>query len=431
MSKQISFSKVKIKNIGKVVTGKTPSTKQPEYYGGNFLFISPTELHGNYLIQDSVKKISQLGMNAIKSNTISGLSILVGCIGWDMGNVSICTETCATNQQINSITLIDERKYNPYYIYYWLKGKKDYLFSLASVTRTPILSKSTFQEIEIPVPSKSIQDNISNMLLSLDKKIMLNDQIVYELENLTRTIYDYWFIGFNFPDENKKPYQSSGGKMIYSKDLNHKIPENWEVKKLEDLELAVIRGVTYNKNDISIANSSSIGILRGTNISNNNININDLVYINSDLVSKKQKLNPFDLIITMSSGSKDHVGKNGFYYCDNKNMSYGAFLSKIDIPKILKFYIGMYFQSSHFRDYLNKQILGTSINNVTNAMLTDIKLAIPDKQLLQNFNTMVQPIFYQIQQTIQEKYELEKLRDWLLPILMNGQVTVDSNNNTL
>ena len=115
------------------------------------MFISPTELHGEYKVERSEKTITQKGLESIKSNSIDGTSVLVGCIGWDMGNVSMCFEKCATNQQINSITKI-KNSYNPYYLYYWLSTKKDYLFSIASVTRTPILSKGTFEEVLIPIP---------------------------------------------------------------------------------------------------------------------------------------------------------------------------------------------------------------------------------------------------------------------------------------
>lgn len=173
---KIDYEYVPIEKIGRVITGKTPSTSNKEYYGGAYMFISPTELHGEYLITKSEKTITEKGMNSIKSNLIQGVSVLVGCIGWDMGNVAMCFEKCATNQQINSITDI-KSKYNPYYIYYWLKGKKDYLFSIASVTRTPILSKSVFEEVVIPFPKKDKQDSIAKTLLKIDEKILLNNRI--------------------------------------------------------------------------------------------------------------------------------------------------------------------------------------------------------------------------------------------------------------
>ena len=162
--------------IGRVVTGKTPSTAVQAYYGGEIMFITPTELHADFAVEKSEKTITQAGFNSIKTNTIKGTSVMVGCIGWDMGNVALCTKTCATNQQINSITDI-KPGYNPLYLYYWFKTKKDYLFSIASVTRTPILSKSTFEEILVPMPEKDRQDAVVRILSSIDRKIVLNNRI--------------------------------------------------------------------------------------------------------------------------------------------------------------------------------------------------------------------------------------------------------------
>jgi len=167
---------MKIKDIGKVVTGKTPQTSHPEYYNGEYMFVTPKELHGGYKVISSEKTITEDGLNSIKTNSIDGISVLVGCIGWDMGNVSMCFEKCASNQQINSITDIKEL-YNPYYLYYWLSTKKDYLFSIASVTRTPILSKGVFEDIEIPDTDRLTQDKIVDVLLSIDKKIEVNNEV--------------------------------------------------------------------------------------------------------------------------------------------------------------------------------------------------------------------------------------------------------------
>lgn len=196
----VNYEHVPIKRIGKVITGKTPATSHEEYYGGQYMFISPVELHGGYRVTKSEKTITEKGLESIKTNSIEGISILVGCIGWDMGNVAMCFEKCATNQQINAITQIDA-KYNPYYIYYWLCGKKKYLFSIASVTRTPILSKSTFEEIVIPLPIKKNQDKIANILLKIDQKITLNKQIN---DNLSAMAYDIYMHTFFSKKPNAK-----------------------------------------------------------------------------------------------------------------------------------------------------------------------------------------------------------------------------------
>ncbi|MDK6808850.1 restriction endonuclease subunit S [Ligilactobacillus agilis] len=137
----MTSKKVMLKQIGKIVTGKTPATDNLNFWDGEILFISPTDLHVNMWVKDTQRKITERGLNSIRANAISGLSILVGCIGWDMENVAIVNGVCATNQQINSITEIKTELVNPYYVYYWLKNKKDYLFKISNVTRTPVLKK--------------------------------------------------------------------------------------------------------------------------------------------------------------------------------------------------------------------------------------------------------------------------------------------------
>ncbi len=172
----MNYTNTPINKMGRVITGKTPPTANAEFYDGDIMFITPTELHTDFIVESSEKTITKKGLDSIKGNTIRGTSVMVGCIGWDMGNVAICTENCATNQQINSVTDFKD-EYNPLYLYYWLKTKKEYLFSIASVTRTPILSKSTFEEVIVPMPKKHIQDSIVDVLCSIDKKIMLNNRI--------------------------------------------------------------------------------------------------------------------------------------------------------------------------------------------------------------------------------------------------------------
>ena len=212
----IRFESVPIGKIGDVITGRTPKTEVQENFGNDYMFVGPTDLHKHFFITNSEKMISEKGLRSIKGSMLNGVSILVGCIGWDMGNVGVLDGKCATNQQINSITNID-KKYNPLYIYYWLKNKKDFLFQQASVTRTPILNKTSFSEIRINVPlERNEQDKIVDLLIAMDKKIELNNRINTELEAMAKTLYDYWFVQFDFSDTNGKPYKTSGGKMVYN-----------------------------------------------------------------------------------------------------------------------------------------------------------------------------------------------------------------------
>ncbi|MDR1033156.1 MAG: restriction endonuclease subunit S [Bifidobacteriaceae bacterium] len=195
---------VKLGDVGKIVTGKTPSTKNAEYFGSDFMFITPDDIANNpSSITASKRYISEAGLNAIKANSIDGESVVVGCVG-DIGTVGYVNEKCATNQQINSVTKI-RPEFSAKFIYYRLMLLKDYLRSQAGQTVLPILPKSTFARIEIKIPPLPAQQSTARVLSALDDKITLNNKINAELEKMARLIYDYWFVQFNFPDKNNRP----------------------------------------------------------------------------------------------------------------------------------------------------------------------------------------------------------------------------------
>lgn len=422
MSK-VEYKNTHIKDIGRVVTGKTPETKKAEFYGDGYMFITPTELHDGYNVQVSEKYITELGLQSIKSNCIEGTSVMVGCIGWDMGNVAICHRKCATNQQINSITNFNP-KYNPFYTYYWLLTKKDYLFTIASVTRTPILSKSTFEEIVIPMPDHSIQDNVVGILKSIDDKIENNKRICFELEAMAKTLYDYWFVQFDFPDENGKPYRTSGGEMVWNEQLKREIPKGWNVTTINDM-IHSYRGVSYDKKDLLPTAENGILVLRGNNIQNNRLVYDaNVAYVPCSLVSKEQQIRAHDIILTMSSGSKEHIGKCTMFQYDSPH-TYGAFLTKFtpDSDKVGFVYLSMI--SDFFKKKIKAICNGTGINNLTNETFDNLLFPKPDKTILVYFEEIVAPLFEKMGDCDRENEELTKLRDWLLPMLMNGQARVE------
>lgn len=419
----INFSSVKIKYIGTVVTGKTPSTKKASNFGNEYMFVTPSDLLNGYIIKSTERYLSSSGLQSISSNTIDGISVLVGCIGSDMGNVAITTEKCATNQQINAITNF-KPGINPFYVYYWLLPKKKYLRQIAGCTTTPILPKTTFEEIEITIPEIHHQNKIVDILSSIDNKIELNNRIIAELEAMAKTIYDYWFVQFDFPNAEGKPYRSSGGEMVWNEQLKREIPKGWNVGTIKPF-INVIRGVTYEKDDVQDAQSSGyICLLRANNIENGNINYDNVVYVKENKISKDQLLMQNDVFICMSSGSKDHIGKTAIVTADI-GCSFGAFCSKIEIQSCAFSWLALYFRSKYFNSYIRNTCLGTNINNLNNDMLYNIVLPIPPEYVLQRFNAIIHPMIAKMGNTHVESIELEHLRDWLLPMLMNGQVTVE------
>ena len=284
------------------------------------------------------------------------------------------------------------------------------------------ISAKTFKNIKILIPDLEKQQAISKILLAIDQKIQINNQINQELEAMAKTLYDYWFVQFDFPDQNGKPYKLSGGNMVYHPELKREIPEGWGVEKLGEL-IELERGVTYAKSDIvEKTTNDAIGVLRATNITGNVMDLNDLVYLTKDKINNKQILKQNETLIVMSSGSKEHLGKNAINYYEEV-IGFGAFCSKI-VPKKYSTYINTFLQSSDFKGYLLKQSMGTNINNLTNSDILDCRIILTNEEILDKFENMVEKNFKLISNNYIQNQQLTQLRDWLLPMLMNGQVII-------
>lgn len=409
--------KVKIKNIGKVVTGKTPSTSNSANFGEGYSFITPADLHiDDGVVKYTKRTITQKGFNSIKNNTISGLSILVGCIGWDMGNVALVNGKCATNQQINSITDINYELYNHYYIYYWLKLHKNFLFKLANVTRTPILKKSDFENIEIEIPNIKVQNTTAGLLRTIDSKIANNNAISKELESMAKTIYNYWFLQFEFPDKDGKPYKSNGGKMVWNEQLKQEIPEGWEVKKLSSVEPNIVTGKTPSTKDESnfgndvpfvcigdirdhcFINETDISLsIKGANLQSNK-------YIPQGSLCISCIATP-GLIGFVSQKSQTNQQINSIVFKNNTNK---------------------YFLYFNIKEYFNSAKVVKSGNTFANMNKQEFS-SIPvlyNASVIKMFYDVAEPIFNKVELCERENQQLKSLRDFLLPLLMNGQVVI-------
>ena len=408
MTKLIEYTNYKIKDMGKVITGRTPSTSISQYFGNQYMFITPGELSAsNSTIKSSKRMLSQEGMQNIQSSMIDGISVLVGCIGWDMGNVSMCFEKCATNQQINSITKFND-DINPFYIYYWLTTKKEYLFQIAGVTRTPILNKSTFEAINIPIPTKSYQDKIADVLYALDSKIELNNKINQELEAMAQTLYNYWFTQFDFPDKNGKPYQSSGGKMVWNDKLKREIPEGWEVITLRNI---------LEKNSTSVNSDGNKKLIDLSKMPQNSFCINEF---NSGDTFKTNMfhMNKYDILF---GSIRPYLRKGGF--APFNGLLAGTVHSfKVKNDTLFNFSLLTMMHENTFKYAINCSE-GTKMPVIKADKLLEYKVAFND-DIVSKFNDII--TFKEIiSNNICENEELKKTRDFLLPMLMSGQATVE------
>ena len=424
----MELKKYKLADIGKVITGKTPSTSIAENYAwGTIPFYTPEDVaKGLGMMGRNSRFISETGFEEIASNTISGESVLVGCIGSDMGNVAYSNITCATNQQINAITQF-KNGIEPLYVYYLLSTMKSYFQKIAGSTTTPILPKSVFEEIEIHLPGMKKQKDVVSILYALDRKIELNKQINDNLEEMAKQLYDYWFVQFDFPNEEGMPYKSSGGEMVWNEKLKREIPKGWEVKHLGDI-IETNRGISYNTSSISGGGVPMIN-LASFNVNGTYKDAGIKTYNGS--YTKEKVLKPFDLVLcntqqTAIDFSKDIIGK-AFLVPDvfEGDIVSSHHINTIKTEDYYKAYIAYLSNTSHFHKYAAGCCSGTNILGLDFNSFSQYKMEIPPVYLLEEFQKIIIDIVKRESVIIKENKTLTKLRDELLPLLMNGQATVN------
>lgn len=422
----MELKKYKLADIGKVITGKTPSTSIAENYAwGTIPFYTPEDVaKGLGMMGRNSRFISKTGFEEIASNTISGESVLVGCIGSDMGNVAYSNITCATNQQINAITQF-KNGIDPLYVYYLLSTMKSYFQKIAGSTTTPILPKSVFEEIEIHLPDMKKQKDVVSILYALDRKIELNKQINDNLEAMAKQLYDYWFVQFDFPNEEGKPYKSSGGAMVWNEKLKHEIPQKWSDCVLGDYIGRITNGLNPRKNFV-LGNGNNyyvtIRSLVGTTIDWNNCDRCDDEALSK--INSRSQLQIGDIIFS-AIGT---IGRT-YYILEeptNWNISETSFTlrAKENVPN--DFFYGM-LRSNEIQIKADKAAMGSTLRCLVMDSLCSLQYIEIPSYMMKLFAAKVSPLYRQIHRNNKEIAELTKQRDELLPLLMNGQASVNSD----
>ena len=413
--------------IGTVVTGKTPTTSRRDYYGGDVPFITPTELHAGRTVGPSAKTLSEAGLQSIKGSILEGTSVLVGCIGWDIGNVAMTNDRCASNQQINAVTSIIS-EVNPSYLYYWLSTKKDYLFSIASVTRTPILSKSTFEQVKVPVPSRDAQDGIARILGSIDDQIATNNQVNDNLQAMLQTLYGYWFLQFDFPDENGRPYRSSGGRMVWNDQLKREIPAGWRVGANEELFDGIRTGLNPRQN-FSLR-TQGIAYLTVKNLTKDGgLDFASCDYIDEEAMAKVRRrsdLRVGDILFA----SIAPLRRCFLIYEEPRDWEINESVFSIRPRRGVTTpeYVYCHLMSDAFVKQAEQSSTGSIFKGIRHETLKGLMTVIPPETIAQSYASAVSPIMRMRNDNLEENRKLQELRDWLLPMLMNGQATVASSD---
>jgi len=310
-----------------------------------------------------------------------------------------------------------EDKLDGKFLRYWLDTKQSKIYfenNASGSGQRYFLALDTVKGIPLFLPELKEQQEISNLLFNLDSKIELNNKINKELEAMAKMLYDYWFVQFDFPNENGKPYKSSGGKMVYNQELKREIPDGWEVKKLKELLINCTDGISnlklntedkYTPIDYLPMKRMSFGDYLPSSEANSSLiqyKAKDILIGAMRVYFHRVCIAPFDGITRTTSLVLRPMSEKHLPYLyqvcnEEKTISVATKLS-----------------SGTQQPYVNWE-----------KSLENYKIAYPNNILLiDKYSNKINNIINQVILNEQQNQELAKLRDWLLPMLMNGQVSV-------
>ena len=298
----------------------------------------------------------------------------------------------------------DKNKVNPRYLSYYFKQNsfKKMMMNLAVGATMPSLNTKIMNSIELDLLPRESQDKIANILSAIDDKIQINNQINQELEAMAKTLYDYWFVQFDFPDQNGNPYKSSGGKMVYSPELKREIPEGWGVEKLGDV--AYLKAGGDKPSNISEIQSKETPFP----IYSNGLDNKGLYgYTNKATIHKK----------SLTVSARGTIG-----YIQRRFSSFFPIIRLISVtPKEEKMigYIENFLKSIQFENS------GSVQRQLTVPQIDKLYILVPKNEVLKKYHSMTINYYFEVENNEQQNQELIQLRDWLLPMLMNGQVKVE------
>lgn len=275
---------------------------------------------------------------------------------------------------------------------------------------------SVVKGIDIQLPDIETQKRIGKILAELDNKIDNNNAINAELESMARTIYDYWFLQFDFPDENGKPYKSSGGKMVWNEEVKREIPEGWEVLKLDKL-CDFSNGINYDKNQEGNRNYKIVNV---RNITASTLLLDSSDFDDINLLStqaNKYIIEKNDILIARSGTP----GAVRLLLSDEEDIIYCGFIIKCS-PKNINQRLFLTYALKKLEGSNATTTGGSIMQNVSQETLKQVNICLPSDEIIEKYNKVVTPLLNKMQQIICENQELTSLRNFLLPLLMNGQV---------
>lgn len=410
------------KDIGKIVTGKTPPTIRVELFGEDYPFITPSDIptFKERYLSNTERGLSADGYKKMQSIVLPPASVCVVCIGSTIGKMCLTSKECITNQQLNSI-IINKNKFNPLYIYYAIRN---YIPEIKVITGgtgagKSILNKTSFGNLEISLDeNKDIQTKIAKILSNYDDLIENNNRRIKILEEMAQKIYKEWFVDFKFPGHETATFKDS--------ELG-KIPSNWEIKEVSDIS-KLYKGKSYKSSELCnkgeglpFLNLKCIerngGFKRdGLKYFNGKYNNNHIVY-------------PEDIIMAVTDMTQERrlVARPARI----PHNWYKKYVMSMDLVKLIpsdnmeRSYLYSLLKYSNFSDEVKNHANGANVLHLNPKNIEQFELVVADKNTRDKFGEIVNQIYSEIDVLYLKNENLKQTRDILLPRLIAGEIDVE------
>ena len=414
------WRQTRLAQLGRIVTGRTPPSRNPEFFGGHIPFVTPTDFDGRRQTESTGRYLSSLGADALSNVRIPSGAVMVSCIGSDMGRSAMAAKDCVTNQQINSIVV--DRPEDSLFVYYNLVSRREEICAAASGSAQPILNKSAFGRLTIVLPRPDEQRAIAGVLGALDDKIEQNRQTADALERLTRATFRAWFVDFEpvkakaagadfFPSMPQQVFDSLPTRFVDSE--IGPVPEGWEVKAIERVAM-FLNGLALQKypprgdgNDLPVIKIAQLrrGSTEGAD------------WANSD-VSDEYVVDDRDLLFSWSGtleavlwfGGKGALNQHLFKVTSTRYPSWFCLLwIRHHLP--------------WFRVIAASK--ATTMGHIKRSHLQEAQVVVPTPDILSEADASIGSLYKLYEQLMIENRDLATLRNYILPQLLSGQIRVE------
>jgi len=428
------MNKVKLSSIIDIISGGTPKTDVKEYWEkGTIGWLSVTDFNNDlHFVYSSEKKITEEGLKNSNTKLLNKGDIIISARGTvgalaQIGTPLCFNQSCFGLRGKKGIVETD-------FLYYALKNYVHNIKKRSQGSVFDTINLNSFDLMEIEIPKEiNTQQRIASVLSALDSKIELNNRINAELEAMAKTLYDYWFVQFDFPDKNGNPYKSGGGTLFWNEELKREIPEGWNVLKMSEW-INIDKSGDWGKDEEEGNFTKKVICFRGADI--NGLNGLDELKPPVRYILDKNSfkiLKSHDLIIEISGGSPTQSTGRLAFITDAtiKRFEHPLICSNFCKPVSMRnkkllynfvYYWNSLYDNGVFFGYEGKT---SGIKNLLlDSFISSYYTVVPDEPIVSQFYDIMDNIQEKKQTALAENHKLTELRDWLLPMLMNGQVKV-------